>query len=729
VNADSVSTDSLQLQGNADFYGSSTFHGPVSFSGATGSIVTSTTGIFANLLFGQATGTSLSFSQATGSSAFITNANTTNLNFTQATGSNIAVSNLSYTSATGSSETVVNLSAQNVAFTTATGSILYGQTGVFNNLLFTQGTGSALTLQTIAVNATGTFNGNVSITGTLVVNSTGTFNSNVLINGSLITVGIYTVYPTMTIAQINSVIVSASTDKVIFAPGTYNMTGGAILVARSNIILDGQGGANLYMGKFINNPNFAIGDLTSSTPSTQYSQICVENFLVDGDQGNQTSEYMTGKAWVTNCCFYITYSSDVLIRNNYITNARSGGLTITYQSNACTVVDNYSSTHYFDNYTAYGSNNLVFSNNYGTNCSNGAGGSFDTGCQYMTLTGNNFTGNKLAIFMRNCRDVTMTGNDFSGNTQQGLFIAGYSQLPNDQGCIGLNISGNTISNNQAQGLYMQSVTYSTVSGNVINGNFNTGLILGNDNSTVANTGSVSYTNIVGNTITNNGAWGIDTSGNYLATGCYSAFNLVSNNFNGNFTGPFTGVIVNDSNQLNSTKVNTSTLALYNGSNTTTVSPPSASTHLTLPSTMGTTGAFLATNSTGATYWQGPNIVMGTDTSSTGTAAEVVTNLNATITPSSVFAPILINVTGSLAVQTGGTAYGYVQRGLFASLPVQFSLSDPSGVVPFSLSYVDYPATTSATNYALIIGSALGPGATVTWNPEFNTATMILQEVH
>jgi hypothetical protein len=121
--------------------------------------------------------------------------------------------------------------------------------------------------------------------------------------------------------------------------------------------------------------------------------------------------------------------------------------------------------------------------------------------------------------------------------------------------------------------------------------------------------------------------------------------------------------------------------------------------------------------------------MGTDTSSTGTAAEVVTNLNATITPSSVFAPILINVTGSLAVQTGGTAYGYVQRGLFASLPVQFSLSDPSGVVPFSLSYVDYPATTSATNYALIIGSALGPGATVTWNPEFNTATMILQEVH
>src|SRR6185437_8412924 len=108
------------------------------------------------------------------------------------------------------------------------------------------------------------------------------------------------------------------------------------------------------------------------------------------------SEFPTGiPGWVVNNCISVGHSS-IVVDNCDLQQSISGGLTFTEQCNNCVVSNTRSSGHAFDSYTAYGSTNLQFTNSYSTNNTNGAGISIDTGCEYVTITNNCFTNNKLA---------------------------------------------------------------------------------------------------------------------------------------------------------------------------------------------------------------------------------------------------------------------------------------------------------------------------------------------
>jgi len=459
--------------------------------------------------------------------------------------------------------------------------------------------------------------------------------------GPFIVNGIYTVNSSMTIDQINTAIAGTTHDHILFGPGTYYQTG-AFLVNRDNIVLDGQQGALLWMNTGVCQPNFIVGDISTNTGPAYHNNVTIQNFSMNGQGQNQANENMTGAPWVTNSCVWGTHLNNFTLTGNNLTNARSGGVTLV-DCNDCVISGNSSTGHFFDSYTCYGCSNMMWTNNYGANCPSGALFSFDTANQYMTITGNTSYLNKLGFFMRDCRDITISGNSFSDNFQQGAFISGYGTLPNDNGCSNLVISGNDFSFNQAQGLWLQSVTNSTVSDNTINGNFNTGIILGNDNGVGNNTGSVSYCNFVGNTILNNGNYGVDASVNYSGTGCSLAWNIISGNFTKDINIPADGVIINDTNQINSitgtfTSLITNQLTLdYPGGTTgVTIKPGDASSwNFTLPAGgAGITGAVLGcSNGAGQTSWTadpklasvylynnscatGPYIVLGVQSSTT-----------------------------------------------------------------------------------------------------------------
>ena len=470
---------------------------------------------------------------------------------------------------------VINLNVDN--YINATGASSYGQ---FTKII--AGTGS---FGSIYCSGTGTFGNYISASG--------------WVGG-----GTYMVNNTMSTSQIQSIINNTSYNNIIFEPGTYTLTT-TLNIARSNINIDGQW-CTLYLGNLANAPNFSIGDLSSATPSNLTSNVTIKNFILDGNQANQSSEYMTGKSWVTNCCFFITYSNNVWIQNCYLTNARSGGLTITYYSSAVSVTNCSSYNHYFDHYTAYGSKHLFFSGNYGYGCTNGGGMSIDDACQYVTVTGNVFNANKLGIFARWILDLTLTGNTCSENVQQGAFIAGYSitganPSTDDQGLTRWTICGNTFTNNGGAGLWCQAFKYGSISGNIITYNGSNGLVMGNDTSGWPD-GTSSYNSITGNTICNNTGYGLynDPANSYAAGARYNylSFNVIKGNST-NIGGDLSSYTLNDDTQLNSGQI----YLHANSGNTCNLIPSSSGNSvITLPSSNGSSGNLLQTDGSTNSSW-------------------------------------------------------------------------------------------------------------------------------
>lgn len=663
---------------------------------------------------------------------------------------------------TGTFGSDVNISGNaNIGLNLAmNGTLMVGGTGTFQNDLHVVGNtymnqnvlaSEALTvLGQFACFSTGTFVGPAIVGGTLVVGETGTFLQNVNISGFMTSTGInsagiYTVNNGMTTAAINAIIANTNYNHILFAPGLYTLSG-AIIVSRSFITLDGQW-CELYMGDGVNNPVIAIGDLSSSTPGTSYIEVVVKNFLLNGNLPNQSSEYMTGKSWVTNCCVFITYMGNCWLQNLDLYNARSGGMTITYRSNAVQVSNCSSNTHYFDNYTCYGSTNLVFSDNYGAGCSNGAGISMDDNCQYVTITGNTFTNNKLGIFARWCEDIVCTGNSLSGNAQQGLFLAGYGTSPTDNGLTRWIITGNSISNNSQQGLWIQSSNYFSIAGNTISANGSNGVVIGNDTSgNIA--GTSSYNNVSGNVICANGGWGIymDPSNNYSigARSNYYSLNIVKNNTSGNIGGDLSTVTYNDDTQLETATLIMPQISGY----ITTVAPQNAAqaVYFNLPVNNGTSGYVLSTDGSGNTSWittpvTNDNLVYAQTTnqftvsSPTSVTTFMTTSFTSTITPSKSSSKIKITLSGTLGVEYGVcilTIYNDTSgHNLSGSSAVGLALVNcgtptVTQYSPIGVTVVDSPASTSAQTYDVYIS---GNATNIYWNyPGTLAATLILEEI-
>lgn len=120
-----------------------------------------------------------------------------------------------------------------------------------------------------------------------------------------------------------------------------------------------------------------------------------------------------------------------------------------------------------------------------------------------------------------------------------------------------------------------------------------------------------------------------------------------------------------------------------------------------------------------------NIVQASNSGvATTTTNGVATLLSASITPSSKTSQILVTLSGVL----GGIAGAYVtilRNG--ANLAGGGDLAYVSGgTSSVSCSYLDSPASTAKLTYVVWFGT--NSGQTVSWNPQGNVTTLILQEI-
>jgi hypothetical protein len=161
----------------------------------------------------------------------------------------------------------------------------------------------------------------------------------------------------------------------------------------------------------------------------------------------------------------------------------------------------------------------------------------------------------------------------------------------------------------------------------------------------------------------------------------------------------------------------------------------------IPATAGSvSSSYLAGGAARANWGAGGvlQVVQGTYSTATITTSTsyVDTGLTATITPSSASNKVLVSATISAFIYGGGLDSGckfQLVRGSTALLtPVNNSLyfynptSGTETVVAFPLTYLDSPATTSATIYKLQVAAT--DGGTVNVNSSGNIAVITLMEI-
>jgi hypothetical protein len=156
---------------------------------------------------------------------------------------------------------------------------------------------------------------------------------------------------------------------------------------------------------------------------------------------------------------------------------------------------------------------------------------------------------------------------------------------------------------------------------------------------------------------------------------------------------------------------------------------SGTTTLTLPTTSGT----VLTNGTNTNFPTGSvlQVVQGTlsTTPTTNSTTFVTTGLAATITPKSSTSKILIMANGSYYSQSASYTYYTIYRGS-TNLEINSSrgfaeanfATNTGGIM--ALSYLDSPATTSATTYTIYTRQ----GALVYFPVDGSTAAITLMEI-
>lgn len=441
---------------------------------------------------------------------------------------------------------------------------------------------------------------------------------------SIQTSSTYMVDSTMTPTQINTIIANTNYSYIFFKAGTYTLTS-AIIVQRSNIVLDGSNKAILTLGNSVNQPILLIGNYTVNPPTIAYNNVTIKGFYCDGNYTNQQYEFYQSYLWIPNSCLAATKTSQLVIDSCTFANARSGGLTLVNFCNDVKITNCSAIANYFDGFTWYGTKNVMLNNCYAaghvvvhpgdlTNPFGGAGASYDNGCQYIIINACCFTGNRLGIYARSTTDSVVSNCSLSGNVDEGLNCSGYGNPSNDNGCFRWTVTGNVINLNSKEGIFMQSCSYFTINANTICFNTKNGISIFND--TAGNVaGTCNYNNISNNVICDNTGTGvcgiyIDASNSYTigARGNFLSLNIVKNNTAGNVIGDVTSFTVDDDSQINTQQVilksNAGYSALLNPSS-------SGNASFTFPPSNGSSGQMLSTNGSGVTSWATPTIVSAT----------------------------------------------------------------------------------------------------------------------
>jgi len=544
---------------------------------------------------------------------------TSDLAIDEAQITNLVAGNITDTGLTASQLVSTNASKVLTSVPMGQGQILVGNLGggfsvtdltPGTNIQTTAGPGSL----TVSVDSNPTFT---------TVTATNINTTNLTSTNGLISSGLYTVNASMTTAQIQTVISNTAYSVIEFQKGAYSLST-YLNVNRSNIVINGNDSI-LTLANNTNQPCVFVGDMTTNPPTTVYSNITINNLVLEGNKSNQTQETSITKAWIYNNCCGINLCHYVTLNNCTLNNARSGGLTATYQSKFITVDNCYSEGNYYDGLTAYGSESVRFTNNTCRDNTNGAGISIDVNNLYFVISNNTLNNNNLGIFARQTYDLTCTGNTISANSTHGLFLSGYNQIGDDQGCGRWTISGNSISNNGGSGLFMQSCNDFAVSGNNFYHNLN-GVYITTYTMPDSPRGVGSRNNISGNVISGNTNYGFyNSADNSYTNGArdnYLSLNVIKSNTVANISADLTAWTENDDTILNSTAL---TLHNASGNYCNLTASATGNCALTLPPSNGSANNILKTDGSGLASWtDAPSVTTltasGITTLGTGTSA-------------------------------------------------------------------------------------------------------------
>lgn len=390
--------------------------------------------------------------------------------------------------------------------------------------------------------------------------------SGVVTAASVNTQSTYTVTPSMTTAQINAIINNTQYNVIEFQHGTYYLTS-YLNIARDNVVIRGNR-ATLYLNDNVLEPNLFIGDMTTNPPTITYYNIIVNDFIVFGNRINQQPSVIAAERsithpWIYNNGIGINLCRNVVVRNCVLYMCRSGGFTATYDCKYITVDACYVSNNFFDGLTAYGSENIIFSNNHCIQ-NNSVGISIDINIQYAVIHGNTLTNNGHGgVFARHCHDVTFSNNIISANSGYGLFLsAEVNASAPTQGCDRWSLCNNSISNNAGHGIDMHACQRFSVTGNTIYGNGHNGINVESFGTALPDVawGICSYNCFSGNSVTGNADKGFyNDSGNSYTNGArynYLTYNVIQNNTSGQVSGDLSAWILCDDVYVNTNVTNT-----------------------------------------------------------------------------------------------------------------------------------------------------------------------------
>lgn len=279
-------------------------------------------------------------------------------------------------------------------------------------------------------------------------------------SNSLHTVADYICTGTNDQTTINTAIgaLPAGGGRILLLEGTYNL-GGAVVINKSNVSLEGQGMATiLKLANSTNTDCVQIGDGTNT-----YTNIYIKNLLVDGNMANQTTganginlRSTTNYCAIRECTIQNTIFNNInfegtsyytIIENNYLLNTKAGQGYANISSNSTEGFGIFK-----NNYCSGADGNGIFMN--------GGGGEGDTieGNVILNLTG----GYAITTSIRSRTEGNLI--KLSGvSTANGIYD---NQGQNDIFCNIIYCTNNPTTN-YSNGLIFSASSYTNIIGNIL----------------------------------------------------------------------------------------------------------------------------------------------------------------------------------------------------------------------------------------------------------------------
>jgi hypothetical protein len=203
--------------------------------------------------------------------------------------------------------------------------------------------------------------------------------------------------------------------------------GGAIVIARDNVVLRGAGPATvLRLADGASSPVLVIG-ASEPAPAVTHRNIGVYDLSIDGNRLNQAFECLGGPCSASNPLrnngITIRRVEDATVANVAVRSARSGGLVTELGVRRVTVTGFTASDSFFDGLAGYETEDSVFDRLY-LHDNGAAGFSFDIGFNHNLVSNTVIeSAAKVGIFMRDSRNNIFHGVLIRNSKEHGVFLA------------------------------------------------------------------------------------------------------------------------------------------------------------------------------------------------------------------------------------------------------------------------------------------------------------------